>query len=216
MTFWNPGDTVNFILFSPYVALKGEGFICRCISSPWRIELVLATLLAEVFSLVLLCVVPFCRFIIHFSISKPGGFFQTSKERRNYSSSAVIRTDAAATANPDANKNRIISLVSVWKVLRSDTGYSFITTGYHHHNLEYLFCIFDESIRLIFVSSKLWGLCCGYKNLCKQGQTNFVCKWNGLVVKSPKVEMHHVVPFCKLGQSGQLERCVWCRATLFT
>ena len=124
-------------------------------------------------------------------------------------------TDAAATANPDANKNRIISLVSVWKVLHSDTtGYSFITTGYQ--NLEYLFCILDESIRLIFVSSKLWGLCCGNENLCKQGQTNFVCKWNGLVVKGPKVEMHHVVPFCKLGQSGQLERCVWCRATLFT
>ena len=98
----------------------------------------------------------------------------------------------------------------------SDTGYSFITTGYHHHNLEYLFCIFDESIRLIFVSSKLWGLCCGNENFCKQGQTNFVCKWNGLVVKGPKVEMHHVVLFCKLGQSGQLERCVWCRATLFT
>ena len=158
----------------------------------------------------LLCVVPFCQFIIHFSISKPGGFFQTSKERRNYSSSA------AATANPDANKNRIISLVSVWKVLRSDTGYSFLTSGYHHHNLEYLFCIFDESIRLIFVPSKLWGLCCGNENFCKQGQTNFVCKWNGLVVKGPKVEMHHVVLFCKLGQSGQLERCVWCRATLFT
>ena len=215
MTFWNPGDTVNFILFSPYVALKGEGFICRCISSPWRIELVLATLvLAEVFfSCVVVCspILP-----VHYSFLdiKTWRVFSNIKRTTKLFLFCCSTYWCCCYCQP-RRKQKQDHQFSFSLESNSDTGYSFITSGYHH-NLEYLFCIFDESIRLIFVSSKLWGLCCGNENFCKQGQTNFVCKWNGLVVKGPKVEMHHVVPFCKLGQSGQLERCVWCRATLFT